>query len=245
MEGETAMRRLFLACLIGLSCGSGVQAGHTLTVNEPVLVAEDGLLLGNGDLSVSVYQTRDRIVFRFGKGDVWDRRVDDSDDAKPPTIQEIAHGIEVERWKCSPYGDGEPVALNGTDNPQRMKEICKGTPPSYFRRPYPCPKPVGELAVQLPADLPGLRVQQDLTLEDGILRVVCNWPSGVSVKLTCFIPPQPNALVVKWEMAGWDRDTEIGNARPPLWFWLYRWADPTIQEFGQRFAGEFLPVLAA
>ena len=232
--------RLTRCGLLLLITASQAHAGHTLTVSEPILLAEDGLLLGNGDLSFSVYQTRDRIVFRFGKGDVWDRRVDYADDPKPPTIQEIAHGIAVERWKCNPYGDGEPVALNGTDNSQRMKEICKGTPPSYFRRPYPCPKPVGELALQLPADLPGLRVQQELLVEEGVLRVACTWPSGVALQLTCFIPPQPNVLVVKWSLTGWDRETETGNARPPLWFWLYRWADPTIQEFGQRFAGEFL-----
>ena len=234
------MRLTLLGCLLVVLSAAPSLASHTVTVTQPVLVPEDGLLLGNGDLSVSVYQTRDRIVFRFGKGDVWDRRVDYSDDPKPPTIQEIAHGIAVERWKCNPYGDGEAVALGGTDNPQRMKELCKGTPPSYFRRPYPCPKPVGELALQLPADLPGLAVRQELTLEEGILRIVCTWPAGVELKLACFVPPQPNVLVVQWELTGWTKEAEIGNNLPPLWFWLYRWADPTIKQFGQRFAGEFL-----
>jgi len=59
------------------------KPGHVTTLDERVLSAEDGLLLGNGDLSVSVYQTADRILFRFGKGDVWDRRLDLSDDPKP------------------------------------------------------------------------------------------------------------------------------------------------------------------
>ncbi|MHB8864665.1 MAG: glycosyl hydrolase family 95 catalytic domain-containing protein [Pirellulaceae bacterium] len=234
------MRLLLLGSLLVLCSAVTGLASHTITVTQPILVPEDGLLLGNGDLSVSVYQTRDRLIFRFGKGDVWDRRVDYSDDPQPPTIQEIAHGIGVERWKCNPYGDGEAVALQGTDNPQRMKELCKGTPPSYFRRPYPCPKPVGELALQIPPDLPGLSVRQELALEEGLLRVSCSWPVGVEVRLTCFIPPQPNVLVVRWELAGWGKETEIGNNLPPIWFWLYRWADPTIKEFGQRFAGEFL-----
>ena len=203
-----------------------------MTVTQPVLVPEDGLLLGNGDLSVSVYQTRDRIIFRFGKGDVWDRRVDYSDDPKPPTIQEIAHGIGVERWKCNPYGDGEAVALNGTDNPQRMKELCKGTPPSYFRRPYPCPKPVGELALQLPPDLPGLTVRQELTVEEGILRIVCSWPAGVELRLTCFIPPQPNVLVVQVGTDGLeqgDRDRQQSSARLVLALPLGRSDDPGIR----------------
>ena len=211
-----------------------------MRVTQPILVPEDGLLLGNGDLSVSVYQTRDRIIFRFGKGDVWDRRVDYSDDPKPPTIQEIAHGIGVERWKCNPYGDGEAVALNGTDNPERMKELCKGTPPSYFRRPYPCPKPVGELALQLPPDLPGLTVCQELKVDEGVLQIMCSWPAGITLQLTCFIPPQPNVLVVQWKLTGWSKESETGNNVPPVWFCLYRWADPTIEEFGERFAGEFV-----
>ena len=65
---------------------------HVLELRERVLHPEDGLLLGNGDLSVSVYQDADRIVWRFGKGDVWDRRLDLSDDPKPAHISEIAHG---------------------------------------------------------------------------------------------------------------------------------------------------------
>lgn len=89
---------------------------HVLSIQERVLCSDDGLLLGNGDLSVSVYQTVDRIVWRFGKGDVWDRRLDLSDDPKPAHIQEIAHGIEVEGWKCPPYG-GPVEATRGTSNP--------------------------------------------------------------------------------------------------------------------------------
>ena len=122
-----------------------VAGGHAIEVERPILAAEEGLLLGNGDLSVSVYQTADAIIWRFGKGDVWDRRFDRSDDAKPPHINEVAHGIEVEGWKCGPYG-GPVEATRGTKDPKRMREICQSCPPSYVKRPYPCPKPVGELA---------------------------------------------------------------------------------------------------
>jgi hypothetical protein len=71
---------------------------------------------------VSVYQDADRIVWRFGKGDVWDRRLDLSDDPKPAHISEIAHGIQVEDWKCPPYG-GPVEATRGTKNPQRMRDL--------------------------------------------------------------------------------------------------------------------------
>lgn len=230
-----------LTVLAGILFLEAAQAmsPHVLAVAEPLPAPEDGLLLGNGDLSCSVYHTRDRVVFRFGKGDVWDRRVDYSDDPKPPTIQEVAHGIAVEGWKCNPYGDGVPVALHGTNNPQRMKELCEGTPPSYRKRPYPCPKPVGELMVQLPPDLPGLSVRQELTLEEGILRVTCTSPVGVEVRPEAFIPPEPNVAVLRWDIAGWDRTTAFGRDLPPLWMALYRWADPPIRDFGLRFRAEF------
>lgn len=45
---------------------------HSIDIAGPVHVPEEGLLLGNGDLSVSIYQAADRIIWRFGKSDVWD-----------------------------------------------------------------------------------------------------------------------------------------------------------------------------
>ena len=49
---------------------------HFIETDVPVLEPEDGLILGNGDLSVSIYQTSDLLIWRFGKVDVWDRRLD-------------------------------------------------------------------------------------------------------------------------------------------------------------------------
>ena len=212
---------------------------HAMVIRERVLHPEDGLLLGNGDLSVSVYQDADRIVWRFGKGDVWDRRLDLSDDPKPARISEIAHGIQVEGWKCPPYG-GPVEATRGTTNSHRMKELCQGAPPSYVKRPYPCPKPVGELALHLPADQPGLQISQRLSIEEATLRITCTWQTGVRLDLTCFIPPSPNVLVVSWELANWNSRTQTGHDLPPVRFSLYRWADPTIEAFGERFAAEHL-----
>ncbi len=40
---------------------------------------------------------------------------------------EVAHGIEVEGWKCGPYG-GPVEATRGTKDPQRMREICQSCP---------------------------------------------------------------------------------------------------------------------
>lgn len=213
---------------------------HRIEVSQPVLCPEDGLLLGNGDLSVSVYQAADRIVWRFGKGDVWDRRLDLSDDPRPAHIKEIAHGIKVEGWKCPPYGGGPVEAIRGTSNPQRMQELCQGAPPSYQKRPYPCPKPVGELALHLPADQPGLQLTQRLAIEEAVLRIACVWQTGVRLDVECFIPPAPNVLVIRWKLENWNERTQTGHSVPPIRFSLYRWADPKLELFAERFAGEYL-----
>lgn len=217
---------------------TNVSPGHVIELQERVLTPDDGLLLGNGDLSISVYQTADRIIWRFGKGDVWDRRLDLSDDPKPAHIDEIAHGIAEEGWKCPPYG-GPVEATRGTENPERMQQLCQGSPPSYKKRPYPCPKPVGELALQLPPDQMGLKIQQRLDIEQAMLDITCAWPSGLKLGLHCYVTPKPNVLVVQWKVEGWTPETRTGNGLPPVWFSLYRWADPPIQEFAARFYGDY------
>ena len=225
-------------CLFSLFVALAASSEHVITVPERLLTPEDGLLLGNGDLSVSVYQAADRILWRFGKNDVWDRRLDFSDDPTPADINEIAHGIEVEGWKCPPYG-GPVEATKGTDNPQRMKELCVGAPDSYNKRPYPCPKPVGELAMQLPQDQMGLQLEQRLLIEQGMLEIRCTWRSGVTLTIGCFVHPAQNALVVNWEVSNWTPQSRTGNSGPPVWFSLYRWADPDIRSFGARFEAEY------
>jgi len=72
--------------------------------------------------------------------------------SQPPTIQKIAHGIEVERWKCNPYGDGEAWRL-AVRTTQSAEELCKGHRRATFAV-LPVPETMGELALQLP-DLPG------------------------------------------------------------------------------------------
>ena len=221
-----------LAVFFTTGATTNTHSRHILTLDHPVLAAEEGLLLGNGDLSVSVYQTADTIIWRFGKGDVWDRRLDLSDNPKPAHIDELAHGIEVEGWKCGPYG-GPVEATKGTQNPQRMKELCQASP-SGVNRPYPCPKPVGELALHFPADLPGMTVCQKLVIEEAKLLIECSWPSGVKLHIESFIPPKPNVLTVRWKLENWNKRTRMGRDRPPVWFSLYRWADPTALAFAAR-----------
>jgi hypothetical protein len=56
---------------------------HVLRMDCPVTEPEEGFVLGNGDMSVSAYQSMDAVIFRFGKGDVWDRRIETEKDPPP------------------------------------------------------------------------------------------------------------------------------------------------------------------
>lgn len=78
------------------------SAPHVLEPKTMAHCPEEGLLIGNGDLSCSVYRESNRVVFRLGKGDVWDRRLDLSRDARPATIREIRRGVLDEGWKVNP-----------------------------------------------------------------------------------------------------------------------------------------------
>ncbi len=212
---------------------------HVIKSNDLLLYPEDGLLLGNGDLSVSIYQTRDRIIWRFGKGDVWDRRFDYSVNPKPIDIEELRHGIEVERWKSPPYGHNPEkiVALKGAKNPRRMREICLSSP--SYNLPYPMPKPVGELALQLPPDLCDMKISQRLIIEESTVTIHCEWANGPRLEVECFIAPAPDVLVVKWQMRKWADKLHHKERLQCLWFSLYRWPDPPIREFLERYFAEY------
>lgn len=224
---------------------------NDITLTRPVLLPQDGLLIGNGDVSVSVYQAADEIRFRFGKGDVWDRRIDFSRDPKPAHIDEVRRGVEVEGWECGPYG-GPVKAKNGSGDEGRMREICQGIPPSYRDFPYPCPKPVGELALRLPADAQGMELVQKLDIGQGEILIECHWRGGLRLVLLCFVAGAENVLCIKWKLENWtDRSRFTGDfpgvgPTEPLWFRLYRWNDPSFEDFGeQHFARHRHPGLKA
>ena len=204
---------------------------HAIEYTGLVLQPDDGLLIGNGDLSVSLYQKPGKLVWRFGKNDVWDRRFDMSENCKPAHIDELIRGIRDEGWVSGSYLDSRPTAKHGTKDEKRMNELCNGSP-GYAGRPYPCPKPVGELTLNLPVDQRGMIITQSVLVEKAEAHIECRWDSGVVLKVNCFVPPSNNALVVRWEMENWNEETATGNL--PLWFSLWRWEDPSIKEFASR-----------
>ncbi len=205
---------------------------HTIEVNQLVLEAEEGLMLGNGDLSVSVFQRSGQLVWRFGKNDVWDRRFDNSDSPEPAHIEELAKGIREQGWKGGGYDAGGAGANTESDlteaEQKRVGELMSGTP-CYARRPYPCPKPVGELILNIPTDHRGLSISHRVHVEKAEMEIELKWENGAEIRLRCFIPPKPNVLMVDWEVVNWNDTTSLG-CETPVWFTLFRWPDPTIRQ---------------
>ena len=76
-------------------------------------------------------------------------------------------------------------------------------------------------------------MRQRVFIEEGRALIDYYWPCGVKLHIESFIPPKPNVLVVRWKAENWNATTAMGK-KPPVWFSLYRWADPTIQAFAAR-----------
>ena len=212
-------------------------AGHVRVIDGPVMAAEEGLLLGNGDLSVSAYQNADGIVFRFGKGDVWDRRLMTNDCMRPATIAEFRNGILNEGWQCYPFDGKGTIATKGTKDEKRMRELCNDGVTPNKNWPYPCPKPTGELHMRLPTDIAGyMRTTQKLFIEEGRLEITCVWPDGIKIVADAVIAPDSNVFSLGWKVEGWTDDTFMGRGRQaiPVWFNLWRWQDPDYLEWAKE-----------
>ncbi len=203
-------------------------AAHTITLDDPVLVPEEGLLFGNGDLSCSVYQAADEIVFRFGKGDVWDRRLDFSKREKNPiTHDELVRGLLDEGWVCSNYYEkGRAVATKGTKNAARMHEVMELSNPTLNFFPYPCPKPTGEFRLRYPCDIPGpAKLRQQISVEEGLYSFSLRWKNGEQLDAEAAIAPDANVFSLKWKFTGFDLKMRHRWSHSPLAFTLLRLND--------------------
>jgi len=205
---------------------AGALGAHEVRIDGPVAYPAEGLLLGNGDLSVSAYQSGDDLVFRLGKGDVWDRRIYDGPRPAPANIEEFRYGVLNEGWVGS-YDCGIR-ATKGTRDEKRLKELFTRSP--VYCHAAPNPKPVGEFRLRLPAtaDMGGLaRIAQTLHVEQGRATFAYTWPCGVTVAVEAVVAPEENVLAVNWKLTGWDAYSAIGrrDVRPVTGrFW--RWQDP-------------------
>ena len=212
--------------LCGLAL-SAVSAQHVRTIEGPVLTPNEGFLIGNGDLSCSVYQEQDAIVFRLGKGDIWDRRVDDTGCMEPVTIREFIDGVLKEGWSANDWSASDVGSNGRVKNPERMKEIFKGK--TLRKNVAPCPKPTGEFRIFTHPDLPAPKVVQRLIIEEGRYEIDLVWPNGVKLSAEAVVDPDENVLAVRWKGENWTDETRYGynwSKSGPAWCGLMRWADP-------------------
>ena len=211
---------------------------HTIIINKPVSEVADGLVLGNGDLSVSCYQKQGKLVFQFGKNDFWDNRLDFSRNPKPAHIQELRDAIDK-------YGlsvDGVTGEVKGkTELPDRLKEVVRNLPSHRDEAPSPKPGPVFYL--HYPADWTDCTLQQTLEIERGLLRIELRHYDGAELCVEAVIHPEYNRLSVRWKLTGWNKENLYGGwffglpEIPPVYGTLFRDEELSLEEMNRR---EFL-----
>ena len=208
------MRKMLSLLAVACATCLSVAAPHVLKMDVPVSEPEEGFVLGNGDLSVCAYQTADTVVFRFGKGDVWDRRIEKERDPGPITIREYTD-IALGR---KPAGDFT----------RRSHGVGQA---------YPMPKPVGEFKLHIPSNLPGFpKWRQRLFLEEGKIGITATWSNGVEIGIEATVDPEKNEFACTWKCSGWNEEARVGRGEPPIWYSLEREADPVASVFRSEVA---------
>ena len=87
-------------------------AAADVTITNAVKMS-DGLLVGNGELNAIVYVAGKDLMLRVSKNDVWDGRIDTSQDLSLPKVDPALHKLFCEKtgdtpsWK-KPYPTGVP-----------------------------------------------------------------------------------------------------------------------------------------
>ena len=184
------------------------EAGMTIQVNGPILDLRRGIVLGNGDFSASVTQTLDeRLVWRLGKSEIWDRRFAHELDSEPITNAELIDGVRNKGWTISPGYE-----IDGDRDVEAAQQ--RNWRWDSYAEPYPQPKPAAELSMSWPAAGGVLGWQQSVDLERGVIGVKATAhrrPAGVdpdadtqnsSRQVESFMLPDSNVLVVRWRGAG-------------------------------------------
>ena len=225
------------AAVLAGTCPATGSGTHTVVIDGQVGTPGDGLLLGNGDLSCSIYQDKDVLVFRFGKTDVWDRRFyrnGDGQDMEPAHIEEYRRGVLEEGWKGS-YDTAISSAKPPKD-PKRFNQIL--TSVATYRYPLPVSKPVGEFRLRVPSPAymgAAAKVTQTLFVEEARAEVVYAYPNGVSTVVEAVIDPEDNVLSVDWRILGWNDWTAYGSAwTQPVSGYIWRWQDPKPYDYYAR-----------
>ncbi len=114
---------LLLASLLSLTVRAAAAipfpdalAAADVTITNAVKIS-DGLVVGNGEMNAIVYAAGKDLMLRVSKNDVWDGRIDTSEDPALPVVDPATHKLFRER---------------------------PGNPPSW-NKPYPCGVPCADI----------------------------------------------------------------------------------------------------
>lgn len=208
-----------LALALLFAWAVGFADAHVLEIEGILPAAEEGFVIGNGDLSASIWPQGDAIVVRLGKGDVWDRRIE-MPSHKPITQREYLDGLLKEGWKRLGWKDGreQPYQVTGekvlTD--ERRAQVAVGTSHTMGAHAYPCPKPTGDLRIQVPRDFPGPKWLTRLFVEEGRATVTISWSNGVRLETEVVVAADDNIVSARWQIFGLTDDNRLGDGKRPL-----------------------------
>ncbi|MCL5098918.1 MAG: glycoside hydrolase family 95 protein [Candidatus Omnitrophica bacterium] len=161
----------------------GLVSGQDLILTTPPQSAVHGLLLGNGDIGVSVYGAPEIIILQVGKNDLWDYRDPVQDlkkTLKPWTYREL-----LERY-------------TGDCKSNRVEAVSKAFMDEHVK-PYHMPKPAGQIRVRAPS-LRTAAYQQRLSLWNA--EVITRLGRPAAMTLRTFVSYPRNLIVLQCESSG-------------------------------------------
>ena len=124
----------------GVAAGThAVAANHDFVFRRPPAEPLQGLLLGNGDLGVSLWAEGNTLVLSLGKNDVWDRRLNTNHDQPVVNLDQLIDRVTKGEWDFKDFYQSQPSEHNFS----------------------PTPKPVGQLRLTIPGAITDLHLRLD------------------------------------------------------------------------------------
>jgi len=186
-----------------------VVANHDFDFRQPPADPLQGLLLGNGDLGVSLWAEGNTLVFSLGKNDVWDRRLNTSHDQPVVNLDQLIDRVTKGEWNFKDFYQSQPSEHNFS----------------------PTPKPVGQLRLTLPGAVTNLHLRlSDATLtfdtpagqgtvfiehDRNVLLVRLPARAAEGMRAELFRPPEPLDFWKKANGASFRDHPTQENARDP------------------------------
>ncbi len=189
---------------------------HDIVYQRPTNDRIEGLLLGNGDLGLTVYGSPERLLINVGKNDVWDRRIEKQ--TRKPYTQAEFYKIVTHLGEGKPTTEDEKAIFFFHEEAELRKP---------YSRVYPCPKPCGEIIISNAQLTHHDKFAQRLSLYDAVLESLFEQANSQERLLT-FTHATENLIVVNYAHRGESLDLVIQ---------LRRWNDRADETMTQPTVG--------